>query len=366
MTEKKMSDFSCRLYNIFKKYPSFKLMGNVYAKVTKYELNNKCVIASVVDNIKPNCYIVSPFSMMISYSKDELIKVNSKLQRYFALVLIYGFEAVLNIAKIDTVQILNNYMLSTNFFDKDFEDIDISELEKVAYENYPKHTMIIRSVNKVQNPKLYEKLQNNGWIALTSRQVYIFKDINICKKHQNYIRDKKLLNSDRYIFKELDINDFKLFEKAEELYNQLYLIKYSQHNIHFKALYLKELQEQKLIHLRLLYDCAEDKYVAVVGLVGEGGVITVPIVGYDNSYNIKEALYRRVILYGIEYAMQRKYLLNLSSGASDFKIKRGAEAHLEYMFVNVKHLSLFKKIIWRILSLIANYFYAPLLKRLKL
>ncbi|MCW8895466.1 hypothetical protein [Sulfurimonas sp.] len=361
-----MNDFSHKLYDILKKYPSFKLMGNVDAKVVKYELKNKSILVSIVDDIKPNCYTVSPYNMMISYSKDELVKVDSKIQKYFASALIYGFEFILKILKIDTVQTLNNYMFSTNFFDKGFKDIDIIELEKLAHENYPKHTMLVRSVNKVQNPKLYEKLQNSGWIALTSRQVYIFKDINICKKRQNYLRDKNLLNSDRYIFIELDINDFKLFEKAEELYNQLYLKKYSQHNIHFKALYLKELQQQKLIHLRLLYDCMEDKYVGVVGLVGEDGVITAPIIGYDNSYDIKEALYRRLIAYAMEYAMQRKYLLNLSSGASNFKVMRGAEACLEYMFVNVKHLSSFKKIIWKILSLIANYFYAPLLKRLKL
>lgn len=361
-----MNNFSQRLYNIFEKYSSMELMGNVDAKVVKYKLKNKDVLVSIVDEIKSNCYIVSPFNMMISYSKDELIKVDSKIQRYFASALIYGFESILKIFEIDTVQTLNNYMFSTNFFDKDFENIDILELEKVAYENNPKHTMLIRSVNKIQNSVLYEKLQNNGWIPLVSRQVYIFKSINICKKHQNYLRDKKLLNSDRYIFKELDINDLELFEKAEELYNKLYLTKYSQHNIHFKALYLKELQEHKLIHLRLLYDCVEDKYVGVVGLVGEEGVITAPIVGYDDSYDIKEALYRRVIAYAIEYTMKKKYLLNLSSGASHFKTMRGAEAHLEYMFVNVKHLSSFKKIIWRILNLIANYFYAPLLKRLKL
>jgi len=361
-----MNNFSQKLYSIFKKYSSIELMGNVDTKIVTYKLKNKDVIVSVVDEIKSNCYTVSPFNMMISYSKDELIKVNSKILRYFASALIYGFEAILKIAKIDTVQTLNNYMFSTNFFDKSFENIDILELEKVAYENNPKHVMLIRSVNKIQNLELYEKLQNNGWIALVSRQVYIFKNINICKKHQNYLRDKKLLDSDRYVFKELDINDFELFEKAEELYNKLYLNKYSLHNIHFKALYLKELQKQKLIHLRLLYDCVEEKYVGVVGLIGEEGVITAPIIGYDDSYDIKEALYRRVISYSVEYAMQRKYLLNLSSGASNFKVMRGAEAHLEYMFVNVKHLSLFKKIIWRILSLLANYFYSPLLKRLKL
>lgn len=142
--------------------------------------------------------------------------------------------------------------------------------------------------------------------------------------------------------------------------------KYSIHNVQFKAIYLQELVKKELLHLRLLYDNQKNKYVAVVGLIGEDEVITAPIVGYDLSYDVKEALYRRVIAYILEYAKTNNYVLNLSSGASSFKLNRGAKANLEYMFVYTKHLPLFRRFIWKILSFISNNFYAVLLQRLKL
>lgn len=361
-----MNDFSKKLFGIFKIYKSNELISNVDAKVICYSFKNKEIITTVLDEIKTNCYIVSPFNLIIAYSKDELVRLDSKVEKYFISVLIGIFEYILKLVKIDKVQILNNYMFSTNFFSKDFEELDVLELKNMAKEKYKDHSLMIRSINKIQNPKLFENLKKAGWINLVSRQVYIFDEILKCKNHQNYRRDRVLLDDARYVFKTINTNDFKLFEKAQELYDQLYLKKYSEHNIHFKAIYLQELTKQKLIHLRLLYDVREKKYVGVVGLVGEDGVITVPIVGYDLDYDIKEALYRRIIAYAIKYAMGKNYVLNLSSGAGEFKTIRGAKAHLEYMFVNVKHLSFHKRLIWKVLSLIANNFYGNILQRYKL
>ncbi|MFW3342896.1 hypothetical protein [Aliarcobacter butzleri] len=361
-----MQNVSSKLFEILEKYPSKELMANVDTKVVKYCVDNQEVISTIVDEIKPNCYVVSANSMLIEYSKDELTKLDSKILRTFSYILIKLFENILKIAKIDKLQTLNNYMLSTNFFSNIFENIDLKKLRDIALKNYSNHTLVLRSINKTQNQKLFQELKKDGWIALVSRQVYIFDDFKRCQKHQNYRWDKKLLNDKRYIFKELDLDDFSLFEKAEKLYNQLYLEKYSIHNVQFKAIYLQELVKKELLHLRLLYDNQKNKYVAVVGLIGEDEVITAPIVGYDLSYDVKEALYRRVIAYILEYAKTNKYVLNLSSGASSFKLNRGAKANLEYMFVYTKHLPLFRRFIWKILSFISNNFYAVLLQRLKL
>ena len=362
-----MQNLSSKLFEIFSNVDSAKnLIANVDTKVIKYCVDNQEVISTIVDEIKPNCYVVSANSMLIEYSKDELTKLDSKILRTFSYILIKLFENILKIAKIDKLQTLNNYMLSTNFFSNDFENIDLKKLRDIVLKDYSQHTLLIRSVNKTQNPKLFEELKKDAWIALVSRQVYIFDDFKRCQKHQNYRWDKKLLSDKRYIFKELDLDDFSLFEKAEELYNELYLKKYSKHNVQFKAIYLQELVKKELLHLRLLYDNQENKYVAVVGIIGEDGVITAPIVGYDLNYDIKEALYRRVIAYILEYAKTNNYVLNLSSGASSFKLNRGAKANLEYMFVYTKHLPFFRRFIWKTLSFISNNFYAVLLQRLKL
>lgn len=361
------NNLSSKLFEIFSNVDSSKnLIANLDAKIIKYKIDNQEVISTIVDEIKPNCYVVSANSMLIEYSKDELTKLDSKIIRTISYMLIKIFENILKMAHIDKLQTLNNYMLSTNFFSNDFENIDLKKLREIALKDYSQHTLLIRSVNKTQNSKLFEKLKEDGWIALVSRQVYIFDDFKRCEKHQNYKWDKKLLSDKRYIFKELDLDDFSLFEKAEELYNKLYLEKYSKHNVQFKAIYLQALVKKKLLHLRLLYDNQKNRYIAVVGLIGEDGVITAPIVGYDLSYDVKEALYRRVIAYILEYAKTNNYVLNLSSGASSFKLNRGAKANLEYMFVYTKHLPFFRRFIWKTLGFISNNFYAVLLQRLKL
>ena len=221
-----MQNLSSKLFEILEKYPSKELMANVDAKIIKYKVDNQEVISTIVDEIKPNCYVVSMNSMLIEYSKDELTKLDSKILKKFSSILIKLFENILKIAKIDKLQILNNYMLSTNFFPLNFENIDLKKLKNMALKDCFQHTLLIRSVNKTQNPKLFEKLKEDGWLAMVSRQVYIFDDFITCEKHRDYKGDKKLLLDKRYEFKELALDDFSLFEKAQELYNKLYLEKY--------------------------------------------------------------------------------------------------------------------------------------------
>ena len=88
--------------------------------------------------------------------------------------------------------------------------------------------------------------------------------------------------------------------------------------------------------------------------------------GNERAQLALDIFFRRVIAYILEYAKTNNYVLNLSSGASSFKLNRGANANLEYMFVYTKHLPFFRRFIWKTLSFISNNFYAVLLQRLKL
>lgn len=367
MMVKIMSDFSYRLSSILNKQNSSTLISNLNAHIESYTLDDELIPTSVVDTIVPNCYIASPYAMMITYAKDELIKVDSSLYRGIASLLIRSFASILRLAHIDRVQTLNNYLLSTNFFSQYWEKTNnFSTLKEMAIERHPEHAILIRSINRIQNPYLFNTLKNEGWTPLVSRQVYLFSDWNRIQKKDNFRFDQKLLFCDRFVFVKPELDDYDAFLEAQRLYNCLYLDKYSIHNVQFTSLYLKKLVEQRLLHLRLLKDTLHQRYVGVVGMIGENGVITAPIVGYDTTYPQSDALYRRIIAYSLSYAHQYSYLLNLSSGAPQFKTLRGAESHLEYMFVYTHHLSFRQRAVWRILSLISNYFYAPLLQRFKL
>ena len=359
-------NYSRLMFNIFENEQPSKLIKNLNTKFNFYKINNEFIITTVTDGVKPNSYVASPYALLINYSEDELVKIESKLQRGFSRLLIKTFASFLRYTQIDKAQTLNNYMLSTNFFSEKWESLDIEVLEEKAIERYPEHALIIRSVNTTQNPKLFKHLSQNGWMPIVSRQVYIFDDKERWRKRRNTINDKKLLTDKRFEFCKVLVEDVKAFEQAEELYAFLYLEKYSEHNIQFTAKYLQLLVEAKLLDLYLLRDKVNMDYVGVVGMTEEAKVITVPIVGYDMSYGQEEALYRRLMIFATSYAMERECFLNLSSGAPQFKTLRGARAELEYMFVKVKHLSFRRRMGWYLIAFLSKYFYAPLLKRLKL
>jgi hypothetical protein len=357
--------YSKAIYEIFNNTIPSTLIKKLNTKFDYYKINNEFIITTITNEVKQNVYVASPYALLIDYSEDELVKIESKFQRAFSRLLIKTFASFLRYTEIDKAQTLNNYMLSTNFFSEKWESLDIVKLEKKAIKRYPEHTLIIRSVNKVQNPKLFEHLGQNGWMAIVSRQVYLFDDKEKWRKSRNTMSDKKLLNEARFEFCKV-LDDVKAFERAEALYGFLYLEKYSEHNIRFTAKYLQLLVEEKLLDLYFLRDNEKMNYVGVVGMTEEAKVITVPIVGYDMDYGQKEALYRRLMIFATSYAMHRDCLLNLSSGAPQFKTLRGANTELEYMFVKVKHLSFRQRIGWHFIAFLSKYFYAPLLKRLKL
>ena len=358
-------NYSSNLYEVFQNNQASDLIGKLDTKFDYHKINNEFIITTITDKVKPNSYVASPYALLIDYSEDELVKIESKVQRGFSRLLIKAFVSFLRYTEIDKMQTLNNYLLSTNFFSKEWESLDVQALEEKAIASYPKHGLMIRSVNKIQNPKLFENLSQNGWMAIASRQVYIFDDKEKWAKSRNTINDKKLLNSTRFEFCKVDVGSSE-FIRAEELYGLLYLEKYSKYNIQFTAKYLELLVEAKLLDLYLLRDNETMKYVGVVGMTQEVNVITVPIVGYDMNYTQKDALYRRLMIYAISYAVEHECLLNLSSGAPTFKRHRGAMAELEYMFVKVDHLAFKRRIGWKFIALLSKYFYAPLLKRLKL
>jgi hypothetical protein len=356
--------YAKRIYHFFTCYEPSSLIGKLKTDFEYYDLNGVFVITTITNKIEPNSYVVSPYGMIIDYSKDELVKIDSFVQKILSLSLIKIFASFFHFTQINKVQTLNNYLFSTNFFSKEWEDLDVKKLETLAINKYPNHALVIRSVNKVQNPKLYKNLISSGWIAVTSRQVYIFDDKEYWQKRQNTKIDRKLLSSKDYNFYEATKK--KDFSEAERLYNLLYLQKYSQHNIQFKAHYLQLLVQDGLLKLYLLQDEVTKKSVGVVGMTLEDGIMTVPIVGYETNYPQSKALYRRLIAFALEYAFKKNVFLNLSSGAPEFKKLRGAKAELEYMMVKIEHLPFRQRIGWRLIAIISQSFYARLLRRLQL
>jgi len=358
-----MSDFEQKFTQIWKSSSELELIKNLDTELKTIRLVEADIPCSVTDRIKvPNSYAVSIFNMSTVYSEDELVKLDNGFMRWLMLVLIKLLKLFLRLVNIDRMVIINNYLLSTNFFPDFWESsIELDKLEAECSNIKKDYVYAIRSVNKIQNPNLYKNLMSRSWLPIVSRQVYIFNDWKRAKKHKNYQRDLKLLNDKNYVFKKpVSEEDFVA---AQQLYEQLYLKKYSEHNIQFQAIYLQALVNNGLMHLKLLWDVKSNVAVGIVGLMGQDGVITVPVVGYDQTYSQDKALYRRVMIYAIQYASSKDLILNCSSGAPSFKKLRGAQPELEYFFVKVDHTNRFSRVVWKAIHFISVKIYAGILQR---
>lgn len=363
--EKMKRDTSSIIIEILTTHSVERLFNNVKTKIDHYTIDGNVVISTITDSIiKNNCYVVSFFALIISYSRVELYKVKNKALILIIRSMIFIFSFILRVCKVDRIQILNNIMLSTNFLESFWDHVNVQQLRSEALHKYPDHVLAIRSVNLKQNKNVIEKLAAQGWIPIVTRQVYIFEKVNFNKR--DLVRDQKLLISNRYTFVEPHRDSVDDYVVAESLYNQLYLKKYTEENIQYTALYMRELHTRGALHLRLLKDNEKGIFVGVVGIIGNERTLTAPIVGYDLERPVEDALYRRCLIYIITYAHTKNILLNISSGASQFKMNRGGLPEIEYTYIYTTHLSFGRRLLWRILSFISLRIYKPILVAKKL
>ncbi|MGI0117589.1 hypothetical protein [Zooshikella sp. RANM57] len=350
------------------------LIRRLHTQFISYKQEDVIVTATVNDSIntlqgkqsteKNNCYVVSPMTQLIYFTRDELPKVSSRILRIFCLGLTYLFETPFRWAKLDEIQILNNLCFSTNFYAKAWQAINITALRKQALSKYPYHALMLRSLNVQEHSKIIAKTKEDGWLPIVNRQVYLFMDFKKWQQKRDARADLKLLKQSDWGFRMLDPNNQAHMDQAEAYYNQLYLDKYSKHNIQFTSDYFAQHAKAGLLELYGLFH--KQEMLGVVGFCGIDDTLTVPIIGYNMQMPKKMALYRRLVTFNLVYAQQNNLKLNLSAGASEFKRLRGAEAVIEYNFVYVKHLSGYQQIVWRFLSWLSLSLYKPILERFEL
>lgn len=122
------------------------------------------------------------------------------------------------------------------------------------------------------------------------------------------------------------------FDRATALYTQLYLDKYSALNPRYTAPMLRAMAAHGLVEFHGLFLGGE--LAGVIGLYGVADWVTTPILGYDRSRPRATALYRRLAHRVLQLAESRGLHQHLSAGAGAFKRLRGAEAAMEWIWVN--------------------------------
>ena len=127
-------------------------------------------------------------------------------------------------------------------------------------------------------------------------------------------KDIKLLNNSEFHFERISFENDII-----ELYNELYIKKYSHYNPKFNNEFTKLTGNNNLINFFALKN-SEGKTVAVLGYFVRKNVMTTPIFGYDFTFDKSAGLYRQLSIKLFLEAKENGYILNSSSGVGRFKM----------------------------------------------
>jgi hypothetical protein len=308
-----------------------------------------------------NSWVCSPHTAYVRYSREELRRLAHPLLAVPMGVVCGAMGAYLWKSEIDTAVAINNWTLSTNLYPA-LNPRLLHEWIEEARQRWPRHAIWFRSLNQRYTPEWLTQLASLGCEMIPSRQVYLYDKINLnARAPANLCRDLKLFRGRR--LEATDAGSWSLadFERAAELYEMLYMNKYSRLNPHYSAAFLRAWHAAGL--LRLMGWRSESRELeAVVGVFGSGTTLTAPIVGYDTASPPRRGLYRLLMAAVFDLAGASGRRINLSAGAAEFKRLRGGLASIEYSAVYARHLPRNRQRAVRLLSRLATTLGEPLMR----
>lgn len=342
-----------------------KFITNVETEVALLHVGEQLFPMTINSFEYESSYVCSPYNACIIYAKEEIVKLQNKRLESALTLLANISGALLKTANINKIVCVNNWLLSTNIYPT-WDGKEIPEITDFLTKKFPDHTVMFRSLNQHINGELLAAYASHGYNLIPSRQVYVFDKVKgDYTRKKNTKLDLKLLKKTSYMVVPHDAITHKDYPRITELYNKLYLDKYSYHNPQFTTNLIALWHQQKLL---IMQGLRNDQGIldGIVGCFNRGGISTAPLVGYDTELPVSLGLYRMLIIMVIKFVSQEDMLLNLSSGASVFKCLRGAMPEIEYSAIYIKHLSCYRQFIWKLLTGILVYIGIPLMKKYKL
>ena len=306
---------------------------------------------TVTDFHPENTYTVSPYSHYVSYGGLEEVKhLNNKLAEIVVRLAMAPVGWYFRYSELDKVVFVNNYLLSTNLYPSVNSD-QLTALSEALIRWFPDRAIVFRSVDQKKNPHVYDALNVLGYDLVLSRQVW-YMDPVVALKTRQCKEDARVLRKTGYeVMSGRDLSDDEL-HRAVELYNLLYLQKYSFYNPQFTFEFLKLARDEEILHL---YGLKKDgRLNAIMGFFVRNGAMTQPLFGYDTSLPLEEGLYRLLTFVTLQEGVKRGLLVHASGGVGKFKKVRGGESVTEYNAVYTKHLPMKRRLPWKLIGKVSD------------
>lgn len=337
---------------------------NVSAEIYLMEIDDLLIPLTKTKPSKQNSYVVSPFTHYILYAIEELGELEKPFLEWILKQFLRIFALWMKLGKSDDVVIVNNWALSTNLYEELSKE-QVEEMVRLLKKQFPDRVILFRSLTDRLHESIISELRELNCLFLPSRSVYIFfpEEFDTFSRDQRKTirRDEKFLRKSGYYIDDIDRSEMP---RALELYNQLYLEKYSYFNPQFTLEFLLNAYENDLFRFKVIRK--DEEIAGVVGSVIRNGVITSPIFGYDLTLPKEEGLYRLCSFIEMEYSLNRGFTAHRSAGAGTFKRNRGAQNHIEYSAVITDHLPFRRRWIWKLLDLLLTKIGVRLLKKFNL
>lgn len=306
---------------------------------------------TVTDFHPDNSYICSPYSHYISYGGyEEVHRLDNPPAEALIRAVLHPVAWYFRLAGLDRVVYVNNWLLSTNLYPR-LDEATVHALAQALPERFPDRTIVFRSVDERANPLLLETLRAESYRMILSRQVWYMQPAE-SRRTRQVKEDTRMLRHHAY-----EVVDGKALTDDElarclELYNLLYLEKYSYYNPQFTPAFLRLARDREILHLRALR--RDGRIDGVMGFFVRNGLMTQPLFGYDTQLPVDEGLYRLLTLITLQEGEARNLLVHASGGVGKFKKMRGGKSVIEYNAVYDQHLPVQRRLPWRILEQISG------------
>lgn len=342
------------------------LVGNVSTQPGLVRLGEDLLPLTSNTNNLTDSWVCSTYNAIVTYPLEELRNIQSAVLRATLAGIIHAIAPGMRYGRINRVVCINNWLLSTNLYPEIARD-SLKTLTEMTCERHPDQAILFRSLNFRTNRPLIESLLSLGYLLAPSRQVYVFDGHHpdYLERHNTRIDLQRLKRSNDFIPVPHEEFTPQLDSRVRDLYDLLYLRKYSDHNPHFTERLISIWRRTGLVKLFGLKD-RTGLLVGVVGTFAMHGVLTAPLVGYDTSLPQSAGLYRMLMAHVLQQAADEKRLLNLSAGAAEFKRLRGGQPEIEYSAVYCHHLPLRQRIVWKSLTAVLEQVGARVLRKYEL
>jgi len=308
------------------------------------------------------CYTISTFTHYYHYLREEMDIVGLRFAKLILMPPLWLIGFFLRFAKVDQAFTINNFGLSTNLFPKDLSAIGWDNVVSTVEKSNPNHAILVRSVNRGLNSKDYDALIDCGFKPMFARNVLLFPHKPIeqfpRRKRRQILRDEKLEHKLGFRWLSGVTLDEEMSARVADLYDQLYLGKYSKNNPRFTPLFHYECSKRKILNYQLLLD--EEQIIGVLGMKVVDDVATTPILGYDHHHPHANLLYRIITAKITRTSSDNDFHRHASSGANKFKQLRGGVTNEEFTMVKTSHLSWWRRLNWGLIRFMAQKIGRPL------